>query len=96
MKVVDNDQSSEAHEINADILQHCPLYITNFLLYINDLLKKIFRSLVNIYPDNISLSEYLKNLDDQSMAANFSTELSSHISMGGKTDLYHLIPVTQS
>lgn len=50
--VIINGQSSETLEINAGFLQSSHLNPTVFLLYINDLLRYILRSSVNIYADD--------------------------------------------
>lgn len=83
MKVVLNHQSSEAHEINAGIHQDALLEPTLFLLYINDLPKNIFRSLINVYSDdNMMYGCTSKYLDDQCLAADLYSDLTLTVQWG--------------
>lgn len=71
--VIINGQSSETLEINAGFLQGSHLNPTVFLLYINDLLRYILRSSVNIYADDTAVYWCTsQNLDDQGLAVDDS------------------------
>lgn len=87
MKVVLNGHSSEAHQTNeASFLRS-----TNFLIDINDLVKDILRSLVNMQTMLWFMETLLKKLDNQSMEANLSFDRALIVHWL-KTDLQHLIP----
>lgn len=64
-----------SQEVNSAIPQCLLFGSTLSVLYINDLPKSILRSFVNIYADNTIYGCTSKNLDDQRLAADLSSDL---------------------
>lgn len=73
-KIVVNSQSSEVHNINTGVPQGSLLGPILFLLYINELAKRILRLLVCIYVDDTNV--YIWNLEDRDLVTHHSTDLS--------------------
>lgn len=71
-----NGHSTEAQKINVGICQCSLIDPTLFLFYFNNLHRNILRSLVNTYANDTTVCGCTsKNTDDQSLAADLSSNL---------------------